>query len=53
MTDLVSRALKANNNEIVEGGSGRMNEIINNLSKFKKLKNIKSKNPIYIKTTSF
>ena len=43
LSDLALKVFRANNNEVV-GIGGRANKTIQNLSKFKKLKNEKSKN---------
>lgn len=52
MIDLALKLLKTNNNKVFNNGD-RMNKIAKNLSKFKKLKNIKSENLIYIKVIRF
>lgn len=49
LSDLILRVFKANNNEVFEGSSSRINETIKNLFKSKKLKNHKFKNLMYIK----
>lgn len=47
LSDLALETFKTDDNEIV-GVGGRVNEIIKNSSKFKKLKNNKSENLIYV-----
>lgn len=43
------KAFTINNNKIVKDGGSKINKMFKNLSKFKNLKNKKSKNLIYIK----
>lgn len=51
-TNLAPRALEANNNNVVEGDSIKMNKTVNNLSKTKKLKNTRFKNERRIRIMS-
>lgn len=53
ITYLAITALENNDNKIVERGNIRINKIKKNLFKFKKLKNTKFKNLIYIEVIWF
>lgn len=48
LLNLALKIFRTNNNKIVKSGNSRANKIARNLFQFKKLKNNKSKNLIYI-----